>query len=100
MENNENHTPASGKPQFSLDDERRIKTLSPGALTAKRFFRNKLAVVGIAILAVMFTFSFIGPLLDRIQNMIKVIWDFRDQYNICPACYTGMESNPAYFMSH
>lgn len=49
--------------EFSLDDERRIKTLSPGALTAKRFFRNRLAVVGLVILSAMFAFSFLGGLL-------------------------------------
>jgi len=43
-----------------LDDHRRVKTHSPGALTAKRFFRNRLAVVGLAILGFMFLFSFVG----------------------------------------
>lgn len=33
---------------------------SPGALTAKRFFRNRLAVVGLGILVGMFLFSFLG----------------------------------------
>ncbi len=46
--------------QYSLNDDRRVKSLSPGALVAKRFFRNRLAVVGLVILAFMFVFSFIG----------------------------------------
>ncbi len=46
--------------QLSLNDDRRVKSLSPGALVAKRFFRNRLAVVGLVILAFMFVFSFIG----------------------------------------
>ena len=46
--------------QYSLNDDRRVKTLSPGALVAKRFFRNRLAVVGMVMLLVMFAFSFIG----------------------------------------
>ena len=29
----------------ALDDERRVKVLSPGQLVAKRFFRNRLAMV-------------------------------------------------------
>ena len=45
---------------YSLNDDRRVKVLSPGTLVAKRFFRNRLAVVGLTILAVMFIFSFIG----------------------------------------
>ena len=47
--------------QMKLDDARRVKVLSPGMLVFKRFIRNKLAVVGIVILAVMFIFSFFGP---------------------------------------
>ena len=31
----------------ALDDEQRVKVLSPGMLVAKRFFRNKLAVAGL-----------------------------------------------------
>ena len=55
----------SGSPeQLSLNDDRRVKILSPGTLVAKRFFRNRLAVVGLTILAVMFIFSFIGGLIS------------------------------------
>ena len=55
----------SGSPeQLSLNDDRRVKVLSPGALVAKRFFRNRLAVVGLSILVFMFVFSFIGGLLS------------------------------------
>ena len=50
--------------QLSLSDDRRVKTLSPGALTAKRFFRNRLAVLGLIILAAMFIFSFVGGLVS------------------------------------
>ena len=39
------------------------KALSPGAMTARRFFRNRLAVVGLAILIGMFLFSFLGGAL-------------------------------------
>ncbi len=46
--------------QMALDDERRVKVLSPGAMVAKRFFRNKLAMAGVIILVIMFIFSFIG----------------------------------------
>ena len=48
---------------FALDDERRVKVLSPGALVAKRFFRNRLAVLGLVMLAAMFLFSFVGGVI-------------------------------------
>lgn len=54
--------PTSEKEEMALDDARRVKVLSPGMLVFKRFIRNKLAVVGLIILAFMFIFSFIGPL--------------------------------------
>lgn len=55
-----------GKPieEMQLDDARRIKVMSPGMLVFKRFIRNKLAVVGLVILVVMFIFAFLGPLLS------------------------------------
>ena len=51
------------KEQYSLNDDRRVKVLSPGQLVAKRFFRNRLAVTGLVILLAMFVFSFIGGLV-------------------------------------
>lgn len=50
--------------QFSLNDDRRVKVLSPGAMVAKRFFRNRLAVTGLGILIFMFIFSFIGGMVS------------------------------------
>ena len=58
-EEKKNNTPETPE-KLSLNDDRRVKTLSPGALTAKRFFRNRLAVIGLVILALMFLFSFVG----------------------------------------
>ncbi len=53
---------ATGKN--SLSDEQRVKVLSPSMLVLKRFVRNKLAITGLVILIVMFSFSFIGGLLS------------------------------------
>ncbi len=67
--------------QMKLDDARRVKVLSPGMLVFKRFIRNKLAVVGIIILAVMFIFSFIGPFFSpysRAQLFTKEVEEWGD----------------------
>lgn len=48
----------------ALDDEQRVKVLSPGQLVAKRFLRNKLAIVGVLILVTMFLFSFLGGVVS------------------------------------
>ena len=49
---------------YSLNDDRRVKVLSPGMMVVKRFFRNRVAVVGLSILIIMFIFSFIGGILS------------------------------------
>lgn len=46
-----------------LDDEQRVKVLSPGMMVARRFFRNRLAMVGLVIIVCMFLFSFVGGML-------------------------------------
>ncbi|MGL4374169.1 MAG: ABC transporter permease, partial [Turicibacter sp.] len=40
------------------------KAVTPGQLVMKRFLRNKLAIVGMFIIGVMFIFSFFGPALS------------------------------------
>ena len=50
--------------EYSLNDDRRVRTLSPTALVIKRFLRNRVAVTGLVILAFMFVFSFIGGLIS------------------------------------
>ena len=50
--------------EYSLNDDRRVKVLSPSALVVKRFFRNRLAVLGMIMLIAMFAFSFIGGLIS------------------------------------
>ena len=32
-----------------LDDATRVKVMSPGMLVAKRFFRNRLAIIGLVV---------------------------------------------------
>ena len=45
--------------EYSLNDDRRVKVLSPGAMVMKRFFRNRVAVTGLVILAFMFVWNFL-----------------------------------------
>ena len=59
---NADQTPA--EEHYSLNDDRRVKVLSPGMLVAKRFIRNRMAVPGLVILIFMFIFSFIGGLVS------------------------------------
>ncbi|HWQ96782.1 MAG TPA: ABC transporter permease [Clostridia bacterium] len=61
------NTDSKNKGSFGtqkLDDERRVRVLSPGMLVFKRFVRNKLAITGLIILVVMFAFSFLGGIVS------------------------------------
>ena len=62
MQENKDNRNKTGEEteQLSLNDDRRVQVLSPGTLVAKRFFRNRLAIVGLSVLVVMFVFSFLG----------------------------------------
>lgn len=64
-------------PQKALDDTRRVKVLSPGILVAKRFFRNKLAIVGLSLLIFMFAFCFLGGwIIPYDQKEVFYKYDF------------------------
>lgn len=77
--------------QLSLNDDRRVKVLSPGALVAKRFFRNRLAIVGMSILIAMFVFSFIGGLVSPYgQDELFYREDYLNKE------YVGMTENSEY----
>lgn len=62
---------AEGTAQTNFNDNlhgenltERAKVLSPGMTVAKRFFRSKLSVIGLAVILFLFLFSFIGPLFS------------------------------------
>lgn len=61
MDKNNNKNVSTGK---ALDDEQRVRVLSPGMLVTKRFIRNRLAVVGLIIIVSMFVFSFFGGVVS------------------------------------
>lgn len=44
------------KEEYQVD-----KVITPGQLVLKRFIRNKLAILGVGIIVIMFLFSFLGP---------------------------------------
>ena len=62
---------------YSLNDDRRVKVLSPGALVVKRFFRNTLSVVGLCIIIAMFLFSFVGGLISPYEED-EIFYNYTD----------------------
>lgn len=63
-EERKENAPQNGGEKLSLNDDRRVRVLSPGAMVAKRFFRNRLAVIGMIMLIAMFLFSFVGGMIS------------------------------------
>lgn len=54
----------------------RAKVLSPGMTVAKRFFRSKLSIIGLAVIIFLFLFSFIGPLFSPWSANNGTVMDF------------------------
>ena len=53
------------------------RTLSPGRLVLKRFFRSKLSMTGLILLVALFIFSFFGPLFD----FLPFVWGEKEADN-------------------
>lgn len=53
-----------GEKKMALDDEQRVRVLSPSMLVFKRFIRNRLAIVGTFIIIGMFLFAFLGGFIS------------------------------------
>ncbi len=64
---------AAGVAEEESIEEITGRTLSPGRIVLKRFFRSKLSMTGLIILVILFLFSFIGPLFD----FLPFIWGER-----------------------
>lgn len=72
-------------------DNNEPRTLSPGTMTARRFFRNRLAVVGLGILIGMFLFSFLGGALIP-YGQDQVFYRDEEQWKII----AGVSENTEY----
>lgn len=72
----------AASPNFGMDEEFNTeeatsRTLSPGMLVLKRFFRSKLSMTGLVMLLVLFAFSFIGPLF----GFLPFVWGEKEADN-------------------
>ena len=69
------------------------RTLSPGRIVLKRFFRSKLSMTGLIMLIVLFVFSFLGPFLP-----FSFIWgeDEADNSQKITEEYTSLVDAPTY----
>ncbi len=69
------------------------RTLSPGRIVLKRFFRSKLSMTGLIMLVTLFVFSFLGPFLP-----FSFIWgeDEADNSQKVTEEYTTIVEAPTY----
>ena len=91
MEENLNQMPVPEEPEIRLDDESRVKILSPNMMVFKRFIRNRLAIFGLVILVLMFLFSFVGGIISpyRQQEVFR-------KYEMVPKEYASATSMKAF----
>lgn len=88
--------------EVSLADS--AKVISPGRLVLRRFFRSKLSIVGLVTLAIMFAFSFIGPLFSP-YGEVEATTEFKWVVSILPHQIvvpeineeTGLEEDVTYY---
>lgn len=80
------HDSSSEIEEESLADN--VRMLSPGKLVAKRFFRSKLSIVGLVLIIILFTFSFVGPLFDGEAGSGPVWGESEVDYTPVDAGYT------------
>jgi peptide/nickel transport system permease protein len=54
------YTDVSG---IEIEAQENFRIMSPGRMVAKRFFRSRLSIAGLSIIAFVFLFSFLGPVI-------------------------------------
>ena len=71
--NEEQNSTMNKERESAVEESKRVKVLSPGMMVMKRFLRNKLAIVGLVILVVMFLFSFVGMMFSpyKVSQVFK-----------------------------
>lgn len=67
--------PSEGAEQSEEEEEESLeeitgRTLSPGRIVLKRFFRSKLSMTGLILLIALFVFSFFGPMFGDVCPFI------------------------------
>ena len=53
--------PEGDLPEEEKPLDEHVKLMSPGRMVARRFFRSKLSIIGLVMLAFLFVFSWLGP---------------------------------------
>lgn len=97
-DNNKQNT--SSNENLALDDERRVKVLSPSMLVFKRFIRNRLAIVGTVFIALMFLFSFVGGIVspygesEVFRGNDSLVKDYAGVIHNSELRYTDNKENP------
>ena len=62
--------------------DKNVKLMSPGRMVARRFFRSKLSIVGLVILAVLFVFAWFGPVVYRVWGETETDRTGRTEYEV------------------
>jgi len=76
IENNQvdkvSENPAVETQETEAPLDRNVRLMSPTRMVVRRFFRSKLSVIGIIMLAALFLFCFLGPVVYDTWGEIEV----------------------------
>lgn len=73
--------------EMEADEQANYKEMSPVRLVLRRFFRSKLSIVGLVMIAFLFLFSFLGPVVYRAWGEMTV-----DRMNVVSEIVTDYET--------
>ncbi len=65
-------TTSAAEAEIEAEEQANYKEMSPIRLTFRRFFRSKLSIVGIVMIAFLFLFSFLGPVVYQKWGEVTV----------------------------
>ena len=77
--------------------EENFRVISPGRMVAKRFFKSKLSIAGLAMVLFVFVFSFVGPWIIDLTWKYKETQVFKIERNsdmVSSADFKGPDGKP------
>ena len=70
MEENKNIELGAELDEELVEEEVHYKEMSPTRMVVRRFFRSRLSLVGVIMLAALFTFAFLGPMFRALWSRV------------------------------
>ncbi len=85
-------------PDFGLADgekplDKNVRLLSPGRMVARRFFRSKLSLTGLILIAALLIFSWLGPVVYNVWGEIQQDNTYKTNYRTDAVTVVGEDGS-------